>query len=100
MKNVKPIKPSEGMEMPMKPQPYYPTVSIDFKAIPEMKNWKVGNDYTVTLKLKQTGMNLSESKHHDYGSAQFEVRGYDIGKSEKPKASSIAKKIADRRNNY
>jgi hypothetical protein len=57
---------------------YYPTVSIPLDAIPEAKNWKPGETYDVTLRLKMTGLSLrryGDSK--DTGESSYEIHGVD-----------------------
>lgn len=67
-KNSNPTKGMmKGYDMPeMKP-----TVSIPSELLPAVKDWKVGSEYSVTLKLKQTGL------HEKYGEgglcADFEI---------------------------
>lgn len=55
----------------------YPTFYISIKDLPEAKDWKIGGVYDVTLRLKQTGVNIHkhEGKKEDYGDASFEIHG-------------------------
>lgn len=39
---------------------YPPTLCLDSKNLPEIKDWKVGQTYEVSLKIKQTSMSTSE----------------------------------------
>ena len=52
--------------------PDKPTIHLDSKCLPEIKNWKVGKTYEIHLKVRQT------SAHEEYGDkkvigATFEV---------------------------
>lgn len=79
------------MAMPSKSDKFWPHVSIPMKVLPEAKDWKVGQEYVVTLKLRQTGMHMSKGSHGDHGSAEFDIIGIDPSgkmkesKKEKPK---------------
>jgi hypothetical protein len=33
-----------------------PTISLDSKCLPAIKNWKVGKTYTIHLKVRETGV--------------------------------------------
>ena len=75
IKPVKPVKP-EPMDMACKPskEGYRPTVHLDGKAIPELKDWEIGKDYLLRVRMK--GKSLDE---HEEGKTRahgtFEVIG-------------------------
>lgn len=48
----------------------YPHFGINAEHLPEAKSWEIGKEYDVTLRLKQTGINV----HH----AEFEIRGIQV----------------------
>ncbi len=48
-----------------------PRMSLDSSLLPEIKDWKVGKTYTVTLEIKQTG--LHEQFDSDKLCADFEI---------------------------
>lgn len=40
-------------------EPYYPGITLSEDALPEAKEWTVGEEYTIVLKVKQTGQRLN-----------------------------------------
>jgi len=70
-KAPKKSKKAESKGYLMAPNEMKPTVSLDTSLLPDIKNWKVGKTYKVTLEIKQTGL------HVKYGSdglcADFEI---------------------------
>lgn len=56
---------------------HWPNVSIGLDVLPEAKEWKIGKTYTVTLKIRQTGMHMSKGGSGEHGSAQFDIVGID-----------------------
>lgn len=64
----------------------YPNFYINIKHLPEAKDWKIGKTYDVTLRLRQTGLNLHrhEGRNEDSGSAEFEIIGIDPTGEVKP----------------
>lgn len=57
-----------------KPTPQYPSISLPNDSMPELKDWRNGKEYTVTLRLRQTG--VSDRKYDQHN--DFEVIGYDV----------------------
>ena len=57
---------------------YLPTVSLDTKQVPEIKDWEVGETYHVVLAIKQTSKSQNESNGNKTTSAYFEVTGYKV----------------------
>lgn len=58
--------------------PEKPTISLDSKVLPEIKNWQVGKTYEVHLKLRQKSVH-----EDDYGGkkklhASFEVQHAEV----------------------
>ena len=47
--------PTKGKE----PKKFYPRLTLKHEYFPEAKKWEVGKEYTVTLKLKMTGISIS-----------------------------------------
>lgn len=79
---------------PSKGDTIYPYFSIDITELPEAKDWKIGEEYVVTLKLRQTGLNIYKNEHRkeDYGSASFEITGIGVeGEAKKKRYSRIKK---------
>ncbi len=84
--------------MPKMADKMYPMTSFDFTTLPEAKDWKVGQTYTVTLKLKQTGINVYKDGK---GSAQFDIIGVEVGKDKKePKKINGKQVLAAGRGRY
>lgn len=66
-----------GMDMvstKTKKEKYYPSLRLTPDQLPEIKNWKVGKDYTVMAKLRQT----SYEKRNRIGRPSKEEFGFDI----------------------
>jgi len=53
---------------------YYPSLQLTPDQLPGVKNWKVGKDYTVMAKLRQT----SYEKRNRIGRPSKEEFGFDI----------------------
>lgn len=54
---------------------YYPSISLNEKQLPSVKDWKVGEKYKVILEIKQTGMNLSKDGNKEMASGSFDIVG-------------------------
>ena len=80
MKEIKGRKMGEAMEVNSKDR-YFPTLHMELSDIPEAKAWEVGEEYTVTLKLRMTSVHQDERGPKD-GSVGFDVIGIDAGESE------------------
>ncbi len=94
MREIKPkeIKRYELSRADMsKPQKKWPSISVDLYALPEAKNWDVDEEYTVTFKLKMTGINMRKSNNPndydmDYGNnATFNIVGVEAKDTKKSK---------------
>ncbi len=58
-----------------------PRMSIESQDLPEVKNWKIDQEYTVTAKIKMTGIH---KRYEDEGvCADFEVQEVKVAKPEK-----------------
>jgi hypothetical protein len=66
---------------------YKPTIYIDSKQLPAVKDWKVGETYVVVLKIKMTGMHEREDKSV---SGDFQIEKV-TPKDEKKDLSGISK---------
>ena len=97
------IKPTKGRKIgknecypdgPSKGDTVYPLFSIDIVELPEAKDWKIGQEYEITLRIRQTGLSVykNESRKEDYGSASFEITGIGIHGEAKNKRYSRIKK--------
>lgn len=93
MRTVKPKSYSETYPMPMKAeQKHYPEMSLDITTLPEIKDWKVGKSYKVTMEVEQISMNLDKSGH---GSARFAIKkiGTDDAEEADEKPVKIKKTV-------
>lgn len=63
----------------MEEKPIYPNFRIELVHLPEAKKWEIGKEYTISLKLKMTGLSISRYQND----AEFEIHA--IGIDEKPK---------------
>ena len=75
------IKPKEsGMDsMPIsessdKKAKVYPRLCLKHEFIPEVKDWEVGKEYEITLKLKMTGLSISKFQND----SEFDILAYEI----------------------
>lgn len=64
----------DSLPQSKKPERYYPSLRLTPEQLPEIKNWKVGKDYTVMAKLRQT----SYEKRNRIGKPEKEEMGFDI----------------------
>ncbi len=51
----------------------FPHLRLQHEFFPETKKWEVGKEYTVTLKLKQTGLSISKFQND----SEFDIIAYD-----------------------
>lgn len=81
---VTPVKVVNKVEIAEKEMPEYrQTISISSKQLPEVKNWKVGNKYTVELEIEQTGMRKGDEwerkeSSEDVYYATFEINSVEV----------------------
>lgn len=63
----------------MKGDIVYPNFYISTEHLPEAKTWEIGSTYDITLRVKQTGVNIrrNEGQKKDFGDAQFEILGIE-----------------------
>lgn len=83
MRDIKPESADERWGMDVAPsnskaKVYYPTTCFDNKTLPEAADWEPGKTYTVTLKLKMTGISIrKDDKGKDRGDYNFDIVGVD-----------------------
>ena len=80
MRKIQPekIKGETPLDMPKE---HYPRFNIDIKHLPEVKDWKIGNTYYLTLEIKQTGLSIYKNEdREDTGSADFDITGIEVVK--------------------
>lgn len=53
--------------------PSKPTISLDSKVLPKIKDWKVGKTYEVYLKIRQVSVHEDDYDGKKYLHASFEV---------------------------
>ncbi|KKU88270.1 MAG: hypothetical protein UY18_C0017G0004 [Microgenomates group bacterium GW2011_GWF2_47_9] len=72
---------NHGMAETAKPleKKMYPMIRLPLDHFPEVKKWEVGEDYVITLHLKQTSMNIGKEPYMN-NEAGFEIHGYDLPK--------------------
>lgn len=78
----KKVTPETYKDMPSKTRKYYPTVSFDLADIPEAKDWKVGEMYTIHIIAEMRSI----SKRKDYDDKEksevsFEIHEVDGGEA-------------------
>lgn len=75
IKPVKPVKP-KPMEMACEPskEGYRPRVYLNSREVPDLKDWEIGKDYL--LRVRMTGKSLNEGEGKEkQASGNFEVIG-------------------------
>lgn len=76
-------------------EPSYPSFSIDLKAFPDAKDWKVGETYKIEMTVRQSSMNQYKKGNGSVGFEILEMEGEEseteTGEIEKPNYSRIKK---------
>lgn len=57
----------------------YPRLRMEHQFFPEVKKWEVGKEYTVTLKLKMTGISISKFQND----SEFDITEVGYGNEKK-----------------
>ncbi len=83
MRKIKPEKIEKAEATLDAPREYYPHLGISLEHLPEARDWKIGETYCVTLEVKQTGLEIHESKHGKGGHASFDITGIEVEKKAK-----------------
>lgn len=95
LRKIQPKKMGNMMAESSGPKFIYPGFSIDLNHLKEAENWKVGENHTIKLQVKQTGINKDKFSN----SVSFDIIGIEVLKDEKksnipPKDQKIAKRYA------
>lgn len=73
------------------PKKIYPRIVMQHEFFPETKNWKVGKEYEVKLKLKMTGLSIARFQND----SEFEIHGIESeGNDDKNLKKPIAPKVS------
>lgn len=73
------IKPKSHKELSDSPfessneKKIFPRFRIELVHLPEARKWEIGKEYTVTLKLKMTGISISRFQND----SEFDIIGID-----------------------
>ena len=59
------------MEMPMNNQP---SISLDSDTLPDIKDWDIGKEYVVVMRLKQVSSDMSANEKKENCYARFEIK--------------------------
>ena len=62
MTKMRKIKPINGHAMPSDMPEVYPSFHLDETQLPEIRDWKIGEEYTIQLKVRQTGAREGRSE--------------------------------------
>ena len=76
LRKIAPKTESSMMEGPArssKERKIFPHFRIELVHLPEAKKWDIGKEYTITLKLKMTGISISRFQND----AEFEIIAID-----------------------
>ncbi len=71
LKAVKPRK-MENIDVPT--GEIYPTVCLNDKALPEIKDWEVGEEYYLVLKVEQTRKDMNSDDGGENWHADFNIK--------------------------
>lgn len=95
MRDIKPKKINRYSEPIMKSEKEkvrFPSVTLSLDVVPEAKDWEVEEEYTITLKLKMTGISMRKSMNSyddEWGNnATFDIIGVDVPEEKKEKDDS------------
>lgn len=72
----------EGPSTKASERKIYPHLRMELVHLPEGRKWDIGKEYTITLKLKMTGISVSRFQND----VEFDIVGID------PKATADTKK--------
>jgi len=75
-----------GVERPERV--HLPTIHFNEKQLPELKHWRVGENYEVALKIRQTSMREGDDKKI---SASFDIVGVKVLMDEKEAKKQLRK---------
>lgn len=77
-RKIKPEKMEKIMAMES-PKENYPHFGISLMHLPEAKDWEIGKEYNISLKLKQTSMDMHKNKEgKEMGNAGFDIVGIKV----------------------
>ena len=82
MEKVKPHKMDEPSEIKKE---YFPTLHLNSKDLAEIKDWEVGKDYYVAMKITQTSSDMQSDEKGERWSASFDIK--EIGVLDKSNAT-------------
>lgn len=85
------IKP-KTMDMPEAEMKQFPSLSLSSTDLKEIKDWEVGEDYFLTMKVSLVNKEESESEDEKKCNARFEIKKIDSTK-EGNKEDETKKKI-------
>lgn len=72
---LKKVKPEKGGSMAGMNKPYYPNLYIDSQSLPEIKDWKVGEDYYLVVKVTQKSYSMRSTDDGEMkGHADFDIK--------------------------
>lgn len=77
LKKIKP-KTHKQMEDSFEDRAIFPSLYLNSEQLSEIKDWKVGEEYMLVLKVKQTSM----SERDDKISADFDILEVGVGEME------------------
>jgi hypothetical protein len=75
-RTIKPTTRGQFMEGPSedKNKKIFPHFRMELKHLPEAKKWKVGDDYTIAIKMTQTGLSISRFQND----AEFDIKAIKV----------------------
>ena len=70
-----PMVESSGKMKKHEPIKSYPRLRLEHQFFPEVKKWEVMKEYTITLKVKMTGISISKFQND----SEFDIIGFGTG---------------------
>lgn len=68
-----------GTSKKHEPVKTYPRLRMEHLFFPEVKKWEVGEEYTMTLKVKMTGLSISKFQND----SEFDIVGFGTSDEKK-----------------
>ena len=81
MLKLKKIEAEKAQDYPEVGARFLPTLYLDSKQVSEIRDWEVGEEYTLVIKVKQTGKNENDKEKDGKVNsvrADFDIVGYKV----------------------
>jgi hypothetical protein len=68
------VKPEKMGEMDKPAKEYFPSFCLNSKTLPEIKDWEVGEEYYLVLKVEQKSKNMHADDKDEKWHADFDIK--------------------------